>query len=152
VVVGQPTALDPSRAPQGKGILWLQLQELPWHIKGDAAGSISAPGDGHWNDDLKNAYADRIVGRLARHIPGLHELILRREVFSPKDLNDNNINLVQGDPYSGACSIDQFLAWRPLKAAPNHKTPVGNLYHIGASTHPGPGLAGSSGYIVSQYL
>lgn len=152
VVVGQPTALDPSRAPQGKAILWLQLQELPWRVKGDAAGEISVPDDGLWNEDLKNAYAERIVDRLTRHLPNIRKLILRRTVLSPRDLQENNINLVQGDPYSGACTIDQFLAWRPLKSTSNHKTPFARLYHIGASTHPGPGLAGTSGYIVSRYF
>src|SRR5881398_3723268 len=34
VVVGQPLTLDPSRAPDGAGLLWIQLQELPWHVKG----------------------------------------------------------------------------------------------------------------------
>ena len=29
VVVGQPTAIDPSRAPEGAAILWMQLQEVP---------------------------------------------------------------------------------------------------------------------------
>src|SRR3954451_20350359 len=29
VVVGQPLTMDPSRAPEGKGLLWIQLQELP---------------------------------------------------------------------------------------------------------------------------
>jgi len=30
VVCGQPLTVDPSRAPEGKGMLWIQLQELPW--------------------------------------------------------------------------------------------------------------------------
>ena len=38
ICVGQPTALDPSRAPPGKAILWLQLPEAPRFLKGDAAG------------------------------------------------------------------------------------------------------------------
>src|SRR5436190_19770420 len=38
IVVGQPMAIDESRAPAGRCILWIQLQELPWHVKGDAAG------------------------------------------------------------------------------------------------------------------
>ncbi|MEX0673310.1 MAG: NAD(P)/FAD-dependent oxidoreductase, partial [Gaiellaceae bacterium] len=29
IVVGQPLTMDPSRAPDGKGLLWIQLQELP---------------------------------------------------------------------------------------------------------------------------
>ena len=47
VVVGQPTAMDPSRAPNGKWILWIQLQELPrnGNIKGDAANKIAPPKD-----------------------------------------------------------------------------------------------------------
>lgn len=152
VVVGQPTAVDPTRAPDGKAILWLQLQEVPFHVRGDAAGTIPIPANGMWSDALKNAYADRIVERLARHIPGLQDTILGRAVLSPLDLSQSNINLVRGDPYSGACSIDQFFAWRPMSATPNHKTPFKKLYHIGASTHPGPGLAGTSGFIVSRYF
>ena len=50
VVVGQPLTMDPSRAPDGKGLLWVQLQELPWQIKGDAAGELDA-GDGVWTAD-----------------------------------------------------------------------------------------------------
>ena len=44
LVVGQPTAIDPSRAPEGKHVLWVQVRVLPAEIKGDAAGTI-APGD-----------------------------------------------------------------------------------------------------------
>ena len=38
LVVGQPTAIDPSRAPEGKHILWVQVRVLPAEIRGDAAG------------------------------------------------------------------------------------------------------------------
>ena len=60
-----------------------------------------------------------------------------------------NINLVGGDPYGGLCSIDQFFLWRP-SAAP--ATPVRGLHHIGASTHPGPGLGGGSGFLAAKAL
>src|SRR5205823_7469266 len=70
IVVGQPLTLDPSRAPEGRGLLWIQLQELPWRIKGDAAGELEA-GGGEWTDDLRERYADRIQARLARHVPNL---------------------------------------------------------------------------------
>ena len=63
-----------------------------------------------------------------------------------------NINLVGGDPYGGACSIDQFFLWRPLRSTTNHETSVKRLYHIGASTHPGPGLGGGSGYLLAKAL
>ena len=43
ICVGQPTALDPSRAPPGAAILWLQMPEAPRFVKGDAAREIEAP-------------------------------------------------------------------------------------------------------------
>ena len=63
-----------------------------------------------------------------------------------------NKNLVGGDPYAGDCRIDQYAVWRPLASATGHKTPIKGLWHIGASTHPGPGLGGGSGYLVAKRL
>lgn len=152
IVVGQPCALDPSRAPPGKSILWLQLQELPAVIRGDARGEIEVPADGRWTETVRERYADRIIARLGQHIPNLREAIIGRRVFSPADLEAVNVNLVGGDPYGGDCHLDQFLLWRPLPGTTNHATPVRRLYHIGASTHPGPGLGGGSGYAVGALL
>ena len=63
-----------------------------------------------------------------------------------------NVNLVGGDPYGGACTIDQFFLWRPLSGLKNHETPVKRLWQIGASTHPGPGLGGGSGFLLASSL
>src|SRR5262245_16153778 len=113
IVVGQPLTIDPSRAPEGKGMLWIQLQELPWRVKGDAAGAL-ATGDGTWNEELRERYADRIQARLARHIPNLESSLLRRVVISPADLERLNVNLCHGDLYGGALSLDQNFLWRPF--------------------------------------
>ena len=83
IVCGQPVALDPSRAPDGKSIIWIQLQELPaGRIKGDAAGELDT-GDGTWSDELGEAYADRIVARLGDSIENLGAATLKRVVVSP---------------------------------------------------------------------
>ena len=79
IVCGQPLTIDPSRAPAGKGLLWIQLQELPWQVKGDAAGELEV-GDGSWTESLRERYADRIQRRLAAHIPNLESSILARTV------------------------------------------------------------------------
>ena len=42
--------------------------------------------------------------------------------------------------------------WRPFKSSVNHRTYVPNVYHIGASTHPGPGLGGVSGFLLASSL
>ena len=152
ICVGQPTALDPSRAPDGAAILWLQLPEAPRFLKGDAAGEIAAPQDGRWSEAIREAFADRVEARLAHHIEGFRDLIIARRAYSPADLEALNVNLIGGDPYGGACGIDQFFLWRPLPGSINHTTSVPRLYHIGASTHPGPGLGGGSGYLVGKAM
>ena len=60
-------------------MLWIQLQELPWHVKGDAAGELDT-GDGTWTEELRERYADRIQARLARHIPNLESVVLGAHV------------------------------------------------------------------------
>jgi phytoene dehydrogenase-like protein len=152
IVCGQPMAVDPSRAPEGSWIVWIQLQELPaGRVKGDAAGEIDV-GDGTWTDELREEYADRIVARLGRHIQNLERATIARVALSPADIAAMNVNLVGGDIYGGSCALDQNFLFRPLAQAPGHRTPVDNLWHIGASTHPGPGLGAGSGYLVYKEL
>lgn len=155
IAIGQPAAVDPSRAPEGKWILWLQLQEMPATLKGDAANEITVPADGQWNEAVREAMADRIQARVEQVMPGLSASIIGRKTYSPADLQSLNCNLVGGDPYSGVCSPDQFFWLRPFAGAGGargHRTPFKNVFHIGASTHPGPGLGGGSGYLVAQEL
>ena len=152
IVCGQPMAVDPSRAPAGSWIVWMQLQELPaGRVKGDAAGEIDV-GDGSWTEELREAYADRITARLGRHIQNLERATIKRVVLSPADIAALNVNLVGGDIYGGACSLDQNFLFRPLPQAPGHRTSVDHLWHIGASTHPGPGLGAGSGFLVYKEL
>ncbi|GAA4262843.1 NAD(P)/FAD-dependent oxidoreductase [Dactylosporangium darangshiense] len=151
IAAGQPTVLDPSRAPDGAAVLWIQLLETPYRPSADAAGEIDV-GDGTWTPQLTEAYADRVLAQLGEQVTNLDRAVLTRAVLSPADLERENPNLVHGDPYSGACTLDQFLLWRPIPPHPGHQTPVERLWHIGAATHPGPGLSGASGHIVATHL
>ena len=130
------------------------MQEMPARLKGDAAGQIDTPADGRWNEAVREAYADRVQARLERVMPGLAERIVGRRAYSPADLEALNCNLVGGDPHSGICSPDQFFWLRPFASggARGHRTPVAGLYHIGASTHPGPGLGAGSGTLVAREI
>ncbi|WP_235681279.1 phytoene desaturase family protein [Tomitella gaofuii] len=149
VVVGQQCVLDPARAPQGHATLWLQLQELPFRPRGDAAGRIDTRGG--WTPRVVDAYVARVLGRLDEHAPGIAAKVLKAAVYSPPDLTAANPNAVDGDPYGGAVELDQNLVWRPGSGT-GHRTGVDGLFHIGAFTHPGPGLGGGSGHIVAQHL
>ncbi|MHB1509745.1 MAG: phytoene desaturase family protein [Acidimicrobiales bacterium] len=151
IVCGQPCVADPSRAPDGGSMLWIQLQDLPARPVGDAAGTIDV-GTGEWTQSLRERYADRIQDRIGRHIAGFESSILARVVLSPADIAAANRNLVGGDIYGGACDLDQSFLWRPRPGLRGHRTPIRGLFHIGASTHPGPGLGAGSGQIVADQL
>ncbi|WP_017197058.1 NAD(P)/FAD-dependent oxidoreductase [Arthrobacter sp. M2012083] len=150
VVVGQQYVLDPTRAPTGKATLWLQLQEVPFSPVGDAAGELSVA-EG-WTDQLKQGYLERVLDRLEQFAPGTRATVLASDILAPTDLLSANPNAVNGDPYGGSAELFQNLLWRPFPAAAGHQTAVDGLWHIGASTHPGPGLSGGSGHLVAQKL
>lgn len=150
IVVGQPATVDPSRVPEGKGLLWIQLQENPRVIRGDLAGEITH--EGGWTEDVLAAYTERVIAQLEPHISNIRSAEMSRRVIGPAELEAMNINLVGGDPYSGDCRVDQYALWRPLADATGNATGVDHLWQIGASTHPGPGLGGGSGYLVAQRL
>jgi len=150
VVVGQQYLLDPARVPAGAAALWLQLQEVPCAPRGDAAGELDTTHG--WTEALATGYAHRVLDRVAQHVPDLRDKIRAIDVLTPDDLRDRNPNAVSGDPYGGSAELDQTLLWRPLASSGRHATPVGRLWHIGASTHPGAGLGGGSGHLVATTL
>jgi len=150
VVVGQQFLLDRSRVPENAGSLWLQLQEVPYQPVGDSAGVLDASAG--WTDELVSGYVERVMELLERHAPGMTSKVLSMATLSPLDLERRNRNAVQGDPYGGSAELDQNLWWRPGPLTGRHRTSVGGLWHIGASTHPGPGLGGGSGHLVAQAL
>jgi phytoene dehydrogenase-like protein len=148
LVVGQPTAIDPTRAPSGKHVLWVQVRVLPAEIKGDALGVIGAR---DW-DVAKEPYADRVMAILERYAPGLRSSVLARAIFSPRDLERENPNLIGGDSLSGSHHLDQNFLFRPAAGWSRYRTPVRSLYLCGASTWPGAGTGAGSGFMLGKML
>ena len=155
IVLGQPMTVDPSRAPEGSWVIWVQLQELPPRPKGDAAGELgdsyklaTAPGR---RRSVRRTPTGSSSGSAATSRTSTGATVAR-VVMSPADMEAANPNWVGGDIYAGSCALDQNLLFRPTPATPGHQTPVEQLWHIGASTHPGPGLGAGSGYLVAKQL
>jgi phytoene dehydrogenase-like protein len=148
LVVGQPTAIDSSRAPQGHHILWIQVRVLPAEISGDAGGSIIAK---RW-DEAKEALADRVIGIIECYAPEFRNEILGRAVFSPGDLQHENPCLIGGDNLSGSHHLSQNFLFRPAPGWSRYKMPVPNLYLCGAATWPGAGVGAGSGYMLGKML
>lgn len=149
IVVGQPTVVDPSRAPTPGGVMWIQLQQVPYRPRGDAAGEIDT-GNGSWSDELTSAFTERVLGALEPHVENWPEVRRASITLTPVELERRNPNLVRGDIYAGDCELAQSYLWRPLPAYGAHATAIERLYHCGASTYPGPGLNAASGRIVAQ--
>ena len=148
LVVGQPTAIDPSRAPPGQHVLWVQVRVLPSRVRGDAAGQIA----GRQWDEIKDAYADRVVGIIERYAPGFAGKILGRAVHSPADLERDNPNLIGGDSLGGSHHLDQNFLFRPAFGWSRYRTPIDRLYMVGASTWPGAGTGAGSGFMLAKML
>lgn len=151
VAVGQQQLIDPSRVGDtGKGMLWLQMQEVPYAPTGDAAGELDTSGG--WTETLKQSFMNRVFDLIEAHAPGMKESVEKVVIIAPTDLESHNPNAINGDPYGGSAELDQFLIWRPGPLTSRHSTVVPGLWHIGAATHPGPGLGGGSGHLVAQGL
>jgi len=141
LVVGQTSAVDPSRAPTGRHVLWVQVRALPAEIRGDAAGAIEAR---TWREAAE-PMAERVMAKLERYAPGLGDRVLERAVLTPADLERHDPNLVGGDSLAGSMHLRQNFLLRPFPGSAGHRTPVKGLYLCGASTWPGPGVNGLSG-------
>lgn len=148
VVCGQPSVVDPSRAPEGKHVLWLQVRMVPGQIKGDAKGEITAT---DWHS-VADPMADRVIALLDRYAPGTSDHILERYVVTPEMLEADNPNLVGGDQVCGSHHLHQHFINRPARGFADGSTPIRNLYHTGAAVWPGGGTGAGPGTLLARKL
>ena len=81
LVVGQPTAIDPSRAPTGKHVLWVQVRVLPSQIRGrcrwpDVRNTMER-GQRDLRRPRRRHYRALCAGLPLQH-PGTHRALARR--------------------------------------------------------------------------
>ncbi len=148
VVVGQPTVADPSRAPTGKHVLWLQIRMAPGTIRGDAAGEISAT---DWAEAAQ-PFADRALDILERYAPGTRAKILARRIVSPAELEAENPNLIGGDQLCGSHHLSQHFLFRPVRGHADGSTPIRGLHLTGAAVWPGAGTGAGPGFLLARKL
>ena len=142
LVVGQTSAVDPTRAPGDGHVLWVQVRPLPGR----------APSRRNGWDDAAPRYAERVMHKLDRYAPGLGKLVRDMVVLSPADLERHDANLVGGDSLSGSMHMRQNFVFRPAWGMSGYRTPVRDLWMIGAATWPGGGLNAVSGYQAAQRI
>jgi phytoene dehydrogenase-like protein len=148
LIVSQTTHIDPSRAPLGKQVMRVHVRTVPGRLSGDAVGEIDAR---DW-DAAKEPFAERILDLVEEAVPDLRACITGTAVETPYDIEQENPNFVGGDCVGGSHHLSQNFLFRPFRGWSNYRTPIGNLYMIGASTWPGGGVNGASGYMLARKL
>lgn len=148
LVVGQPTAVDPSRAPAGQHILWVQVRQVPGRIRGDAAGEIEAR---DWAG-ARAPMTERVLDLLERYAPGLRGRILGQAAMTPDALEAWNPNLVGGDQIAGSHHLSQMFLNRPVPGWSDGSTPVPRLHLASASCWPGAGVGPGAGTLLADRL
>jgi beta-carotene ketolase (CrtO type) len=149
MLICNESLMDPSRAPEGKGLIKIVVINVPYHIRGDAKGIINAT---NWND-AKEAYADRVIDILNQdYITNLKQAIMTRVVHSPVDQERKVSSAVRGTAMHGTLIPYQSGVMRPIPGFGSYKSPIGNLYLCGAGCHPGPGISFMPGRNAAQVI
>ncbi len=148
LVIGQPTPVDPSRAPKGKHTLWVQVRMAPGIILGDAKAEITAT---DWAEAAA-PFANRALDILESYAPGTRAKILGQRIVPPSELAQENPNLVGGDQLCGSHHLSQHFLFRPARGHADGSTPIPNLHLTGAAVWPGAGTGAGSGYQLARKL
>ena len=93
--------------------------------------------------------SERIESQIERFAPGFRERILARHVMAPAALEHYNANYVGGDISGGVQDLRQLFT-RPAVRWTPYATPDQRLFICSASTPPGGGVHGMSGYFAAR--
>jgi phytoene dehydrogenase-like protein len=141
LLVGQMSTTDPTRSPPGTEALWAYTH-VPQHVRDDAGGQGIS---GSWDHDERERFADRIQDRLERLAPGFASRVRARRVLGPRELEQENPNLVGGAINGGTSQLHQQLVLRPFPGLGRAETGIHGLYLGSASAHPGGAVHGAPG-------
>ena len=128
VLVSQPTPFDPSRAPEGKHVLWAYTH-VPRGSREDRTEAITA--------------------KIERYAPGFRDTILASASRTAVEVEHHNPNYIGGDIAAGDVTIAQLIA-RPVLSNAPWRTPGRGIYLCSSSTPPGPAVHGLAGYYAAM--
>jgi phytoene dehydrogenase-like protein len=124
VLVAQPSLFDPSRAPAGSHTAWAYC-----HVPNGSTIDMSA----------------RIEAQIERFAPGFRDCVLACSAMGPAELEAYNANYIGGDINGGVQDLRQLFT-RPVARVDPYSTPNERIFLSSASTPPGGGVHGMSGY------
>lgn len=130
VLGGEPTRIDPARAPSGTHLAWAYC-----HVPARCQVDVS----------------ERIVAAIERRAPGFRDTVSGVRVATATDLESHDANFVGGDINCGAASLSQLLA-RPILSPTPQVTGIPGVYLCSSATAPGGGVHGMSGFRAAKAL
>jgi phytoene dehydrogenase-like protein len=129
------TAIDPSRAPPGAGVVKL-VTSVPYALQGDAA---------NW-EAAKSGFADWLVEQYAEQVEDFRcGEALGVTAHSPLDIERTNASFHRGGPQGGEMVPDQMGPNRPMRGWAGYRLPIPSLYLTGSTAHPGGLVSGFPG-------
>ncbi|HSI82107.1 MAG TPA: NAD(P)/FAD-dependent oxidoreductase [Solirubrobacterales bacterium] len=124
VLLVQASLFDPTRVPAGKHSAWAYC---------------------HVPNGSERDMTEAIEAQVERFAPGFRDLIAARSAIGPAGFEKRNPNYVGGDIVGGIQDLRQLFT-RPLVRPVPYSTPLDRVYLCSASTPPGGGVHGMSGY------
>ena len=128
VILAQPSLFDDTRAPAGRHTAWAYC-----HVPHGSTLDVS----------------EHMERQIERFAPGFRDRILARHVMAPAALEHYNANYVGGDISGGVQDLRQLFT-RPAVRWTPYATPDKRLFICSASTPPGGGVHGMSGYFAAR--
>ena len=134
------SAIDPSLAPEGKHTLFVWGQYHPHTLRNGE----------NW-DDIEQREADKLLDAVDRFAPGTRGKVIDRFIQSPLEI-ERRFGMPRGNVMHLEMSLDQMFLFRPTSELSGYRMPIKGLYLTGASTHPGGGVWGASGYNAARVM
>ncbi len=134
------SAIDSTLAPKGKHTLFVWGQYHPYELR-----------NGEDWDSIAEREADKLLASVDRFAPGTREKVIDRVIQTPLDI-ERRFGMLRGNVMHLEMSLDQMFTFRPTPELSGYRMPLLGLYLTGASTHPGGGVWGASGYNAARVM
>lgn len=130
VLLSDPSELDPSRRVNGLSPLWTYA-----HVP---AGSDVDP-------------TEAITAQIERFAPGFRDVVVASRAIPASQMAAHNANYIGGDIAAGAINLYRMVA-RPRLSWNPYDVGIPGVALCSASTPPGPGVHGMSGWFAAKRL
>jgi phytoene dehydrogenase-like protein len=125
VLLAQQSLFDPSRAPAGRETVWAYC-----HVPNGSTADMTEP----------------ILRQIERFAPGFRQRILATATTGPAELEAYDANDIGGDIAGGRMDLGQLFTRPSLRLFDPYSTPDPRIFLCSASTPPGGGVHGMSGF------